>query len=153
MQFRIAANTVIRGETAAAWPLLEEALQTSRQLGNRLGESQALGFLARKAREGGDLALAVELSLESAAIAREVGWTWWESGQLDSAATFERERGQLDAAESHALRSLALSVGLGDRLHTVSTGAELAIIAAERGDAERAGRLWGPSRARRAPDA
>jgi predicted ATPase len=143
LRFRIAANTFMRGEAAAAWPLFEQALQTSRQLGNRIGECQALGFLTRRAHADGDLTLAVELSLESAAIAHEVGWSWWEAGQLGDTATFERERRNLDAAEAHALRSLGLSLDLGDRLHTVFTGAELAIIAAERGDAERAGRLWG----------
>ncbi len=60
---RIAANMFMRGEAAAAWPLLEESLQTSRQLGNRLGECQALGFLTRRAYADGDLALAVDQSL------------------------------------------------------------------------------------------
>ncbi len=143
VRFRIAANTFMRGEAAAAWPLFEQALEASRQLGNRLGECQAVGFLTRRAHADGDLALAVELSLQSAAIAHEVGWQWWEAGQLSDAATFERERGHLDAAEGLALRSLSLSLGLRDRLHTVFTCAELAIIAAERGDAEGAGRLWG----------
>lgn len=143
IRFRIAANMVMRGETATAWPLLEAALHSSRQLGLRLGEGQALGFLAQKAYGDGDLALALELSLKSAAIAREVGWEWWEANQLDSAATLERERGHLDAAEGHALRSLELSLGLRDRQHVVFAAAELAIIAAERGDGERAGRLWG----------
>ena len=140
---RAAWNMVMRGEAAAAWPLLEDALDAFRRLGLRLQEGEVLGFLSRKAHTDGDLARAIELSLQSAAIAREVGWAWWEAGQLDSAATLERERGHLDAAEAHALRSLVISLGLGDRMHTVFTGAELAIIAAERGDAERAGRLWG----------
>ena len=37
----------------------------------------------------------------------------------------------------------SLSLDLGDRRRLVFAGAELAILAAERGDAERAGRLWG----------
>lgn len=143
LRARAAWNMVMRGEAAAAWPLLEDALDAFRRLGSRLQEGEVLGFLSRKAHADGDLALAVDLSLESAAIAHEVGWAWWEAGQLEDAATFERERGHLDAAEGHALRSLRLSLGLGDRQHLVFTGAELAIIAAERGDPERAGRLWG----------
>ena len=82
-------------------------------------------------------------SSESAAIAHGVGWAWWEAGELNSAATFERECGRLDAAEGHAFRSLELSLGLGDRQHVLFAAAELAIIAAARGDAARAGRLWG----------
>jgi hypothetical protein len=86
---------------------------------------------------------AIELALESAAIAHEIDWGWWESGQFAAAAEFERERGDLDAAEGHALRCLELSLSLGDRRRAVLTAAKLAVIAAERGDAAQAGRLWG----------
>jgi len=143
LRYRVAANMVDRGETAAAWPLLEESLRTFRQLGLRRGEAQALGYLSEKAYGEGDLALAIERSLESAAIAHELGWEWWEAGQLRRAATFEREHGNLEGAENHALRSLELSLSLGDRRRVVFVAAELAILAVERGDAERAGRLWG----------
>jgi predicted ATPase/class 3 adenylate cyclase len=143
LRFRIAANMAMRGETAQAWPLLEDSLREFRLAGLRPGESQVLGFLADKARADGDLAGAIELALESAAIAHEVGWTWWEAGQLLNAAVFEREHEQLDAADAHALRSLELSLELGDRQHLVFTAAELAVIAADRGDPGRAGRLWG----------
>jgi non-specific serine/threonine protein kinase len=134
---------VNRGETAAAWPLLEESLRTFRQLGLPRGEAQVLGYLSEKAHGDRDLALASELSLESARIAHEADWTWWEAGQLCGAATFERERGNLDAAETHALRALELSLGLGDRRRVVPAASELAILAVERGDPERAGRIWG----------
>ncbi len=143
MRFRVAVSMVFRGEAAAAWPLLEESLSESRRLGLRLGESQALGFLAGKARHEGDDAGALEMTLESASIAREAGWAWWEAGQLLDAADLERERGNLDAAEKHALATLELGLGLGDRRVIVFTAAELAAIAAERGDPVRAGVLWG----------
>jgi tetratricopeptide (TPR) repeat protein len=142
-RFRVAANMVLRGEEAAAWPLLEEALRESREIGSRLGEGQALAFLARKAHAEGDLARACELVLESADIARAAGWSWWEAAQLHNAAVFERERGRLDEAEAHARRAFELSLGLGGRQNILYTAAELAIIAAARGDAARAGRLWG----------
>jgi hypothetical protein len=134
---------VTMGETTAAWPLLEESLRTFRQLGLPRGEAQVLGYLAEKPHGEGDLARAIELALESAAIAHEIDWGWWESWQLAAAAEFERERGDLDAAEGHALRCLELSLSLGDRRRAVLTAAKLALIAAERGDAEQAGRLWG----------
>ena len=143
LRYRVAGNMVNRGETAAAWPLLEESLSTFRQLGLPRGEAQALGYLSQKAHGDGDLALAIERSLESAAIVHEVGWTWWEAGQLCDAAGFERERGNLDDAEKHALRALELSLDVGDRRRLVFAATELAILAVERGDAARAGRLWG----------
>jgi predicted ATPase/class 3 adenylate cyclase len=143
IRFRIAASMAIRGETDAAWPLLEESLRESRQLGSRIGESQALGFLAGRAEGLGDYSGAVDLALESAAIAHEVGWSWWEANQLLNAARFEWERGDLAAAEHHARRSLELGLGLGDRQTVVFCGAELAVIAAKAPDPARAGRLWG----------
>jgi tetratricopeptide (TPR) repeat protein len=143
LRYRVAGHMVTMGETAAAWPLLEETLHIFRQLGLRRGEAQVLGYLAEKPHGEGDLARAIELSLESAAIAHEIGWAWWESGQLRAAAELELERGDLDSAEGHALRCLELSLGLGDRRRVVHTAADLAVIAAEHGDAERAGRIWG----------
>jgi predicted ATPase len=143
LRYRVAGNMVDRGETAAAWPLLEESLRTFRELGLPRGEAQALGYLAEKPHAEGDLAHAIELSLESAAVAQKIGWAWWESGQLRFAAALERGRGNLDAAEGHALRCLELSLALGDRRRVVFAAAELAVIAAERGDTKRAGRLWG----------
>jgi hypothetical protein len=143
MRFRIAASMVFRGETAAAWPLLDEVLRESRRLGNRLGECQALGFLADRANAQGDHAGALAMTLESAAIAHEVGWDWWEAGQLLSAATREREQGNLDAARRHAHRSLELSLGLGDHRSILFSAAALAIIAAQEVDPARAGLLWG----------
>ena len=69
----------------------------------RLGEGQALGFLAAE-RSGKVTSGALELSLESAAIAHEVGWAWWEAAS-SKAATFERERG-ISTRRGSALRSL-----------------------------------------------
>ena len=143
LRYRFAANMVKRGETAAAWPLLEESLRTFRQLDLPRGESQVLSYLGECLYEEGDRARAIELFVESAAIAHEIGWAWWESGVLAGAAELELELGNLDAAEDHALCSLGLSLGLGDRRRELLTAAKLAAIAAERGDAERAGRLWG----------
>ena len=143
LRFRVAANMVMRGENAQAWPLLEDSLREFQLAGLRPGESQVLGFLADKAEADGDLARAIELALESATIAHEVGWTWWEAGQLLNASMLERECERLDAAEDHALRSLKLSLGLGDRQNMVFAASALAAIAAGRGDAGRAGRLWG----------
>ena len=143
MRFRIAANMVMRGERETAWPLLEASLAEARALGHPIGECQALGFLADKAHRGGDVEQAIALALESATIAAALDWRWWEAGQYGEVAEMERELGRLDDAERHAQRSLELSHGLGDRRQMIFAGAELAIIAAYRGDAARAGLLWG----------
>jgi hypothetical protein len=102
-----------------------------------------LAYLSERPHGEGDLARAIELRLESAAIAHEIGWEWWESVQLAWAAELELQRGGIDTAGGHALRSLELSLRLGDRRSAVLTAGKLAVVAAEREDAEQAGRLWG----------
>jgi hypothetical protein len=134
---------VMRGEGESAWPLLEASLAEAREIGHPIGECQALGFLTHKAYGEGDVDQAISLALESAAIAARLGWTWWEAGEYANAASMERELGRFDDAEQHAARELELGLGLGDRRLMVFAGAELASIAAERGNATRAGLLWG----------
>ena len=140
---RIAANMMMRGDTAHGWPAMEECLLESQRLGLRLGEAQALGFLSNKAYEEGDLTLALDMTLASAEIAEEAGWAWWAAAQFDNAGMFERQLGRLDAAEHYAERALHLALAVGDRRQTVFGAAGLAVIAAARGEAERAGRFWG----------
>ena len=143
MRMRVAANMLMRGETEAAWPLLEASLDESRSLDLPLGVSQALAFLSDRSRRAGDFDEAVQMCIESADLARDVGWTWWEAGQLESAATIELERGDFDASELHATRAASLSLELGDRQHTIFAASHLAVLAVERRDLDRAGRIWG----------
>ncbi len=143
LRFRVAANMVMRGEADAAQPLLDEALRDFRQLGLTLGEGQVLYFHAQRAAATGDHAIACDLYRESASIAHEAGWSWWELGSLANAADAERERGNLEAADDLAFRSLELAVQVGDRQGAVYAGAILAGVAALQGDAARAGLLWG----------
>jgi hypothetical protein len=102
-----------------------------------------LGYLVDKAYGDGDLDGAIELALESAGVARRIGWAWWEAGQRHVAASLERERGNLGAAEEHARAALELSLNLGDRRRLMLAAGELAALASTRGDGEQAGRLWG----------
>jgi hypothetical protein len=81
--------------------------------------------------------------LESAELARTAGWTWWETGQLAAAAGIERERGHLEDAEHLARMALDLSIEMGDRRMMVFLAAELAVVAARQGNAERSGIFWG----------
>ena len=143
MRFRVAANMVMRGEGEVAWPLLEASLAEARALGHPIGECQALGFLVGKAYREGAVEQAIALALESAGIAANLGWSWWEAGAYADAASMERELGRFDDAEGHATRQLEIALGLGDRRLLVFAAAELASIAADRGDVARAGLLWG----------
>lgn len=104
---------------------------------------QVLSYLGLRADLEGDAATAQRLREQSAAIAHEFGWTWWELHELMKLSELERRRGRLPAAEDYARRSLALAIGIGDRMATVFSTAELASTAALRGEVAAAGRLWG----------
>ena len=107
----------------------------------RLGETT--GTLGAIARDAGDAERAYALISESAVIARQTGVVWWEGGMLAELAALELNVGRVDEAETHARESLAIAEALYDRPGRVFGAGLLAWAAATRGEAERAGRLWG----------
>ena len=101
--------------------------------------------------ENGDDAAAFELIEQSAALARNVGVPWWEAGMLAELAALS-----LRAGRSTRPRSTpgvhALATQVGDREGRVFALGLLAVVAAERGQPERAagcGRDRGRAGARR----
>ena len=74
---------------------------------------------------------------------------WWESGALAELACLALNAGLLEEGEAHARESLAIAVQLHDRPGRIFGVGILARVAAERGQSERAGRLWGASRTSR----
>jgi predicted ATPase/class 3 adenylate cyclase len=91
----------------------------------------------------GDLDAAVELTRRSAEMARDSGWSWWESGQRHELLVLALLRGDLDEAEREGLAALEMERRQENRLWTLYTLAGLAQVALARGDLERAGLLWG----------
>ena len=67
---------------------------------------------------------------------------WWESGALAELACLSLNAGLLDEGESQARESLEIAVRLRDRPGRIFGVGILARVAAERGQHERAGRLW-----------
>jgi predicted ATPase len=107
----------------------------------RLGETT--GTLGAIARDAGDAERAYALISESAVIARQTGVVWWEGGMLAELAALDLNAGRVEEAETHARESLAIAEQLHDRPGRVFGVGLLAWAAAERGEPERAGRLWG----------
>jgi tetratricopeptide (TPR) repeat protein len=107
------------------------------------GLAQTTGTLGAIARDSGDEQRGYELITDSARMAREVGLRWWESGALAELACLALNAGRIDEAEALARESLRLAKELHDRAGRVFGVGLLARIAAERGQSERAGRLWG----------
>jgi hypothetical protein len=143
LRYHLAAAMISTDEEAAAWPILEELLDTFRELKLPRGEAQVLGYLGDRPLHDGDLQRAIDLTLESARIAREDDWPWWEAGQLGGACWLEMQRDNLEAADAHGRAAVDIDLRLGNHQRATRAAGMLAVIAAERGQVERAGRLWG----------
>ena len=94
-------------------------------------------------RDAGDEDRAYDLITKSAVLAREIAVPWWESGMLAELAQLALNAGRVDEGETRALESLALADQIRDRGGRVFGVGLFARLATERGQFERAGRLWG----------
>jgi tetratricopeptide (TPR) repeat protein len=107
------------------------------------GQMQTTGTLGAVARDLGDDAHALELIAKSAALAGNGDMPWWQAGMLAEHAALLLRGGNLEEAELTARESLTIAEQLHDRGGRVFGVGLLAVVAAERGERERAGRLWG----------
>jgi predicted ATPase/class 3 adenylate cyclase len=135
-----------KGDLDRARVLVDESQAIYERSDDRLerifGLAQTIGTLGAIARDAGEERRASELIEQSAAMGREVGVPWWESGMLAELASLSLGAGRIDEAETRARESLALAEQLRDRPGRVFGVGLLAWVAAERGQSERAGRLW-----------
>ncbi len=106
-------------------------------------ESTGLYLLGQLRLNEGDVEAATELTRRSADRAREVGWAWWESGQLHALLMLALERGDLEEAEREGVAALLLEREQKNRLWALYTVAGMAQVALAKGDLGRAGVLWG----------
>jgi predicted ATPase len=150
---RIGINTLMLGDRERAQEQLEESLALFRKLGSARGEAEAIGALGYVAHDARDFERALELFNRSERMAAEVGFTWWELSMVGYGADCEFELGRIDASEAKNRRALDLARQIDDRQALIYTLAHIARDAAVRGDACRAGRLWGAleAEAERAP--
>jgi predicted ATPase/class 3 adenylate cyclase len=144
---RLGNQAMRQGELGRAQDLTQRSHAIHEQNENKWGVAQTLGTLGAIARDAGDDDAAYELIAQSAAIAREIGdagfIAWWTAGMLVELAAISLRAGRLDDAEARAKESLALAEDLRDRAGRVFALGVLACLAAERGQLEGAGRLWG----------
>ena len=143
MLYRLATNRLYTGELNEAHRLLEESVTIFRQLENRMGESEALGNLGSVELELGNSSRGRQLIEESIRIAREIGFSWWVAGKLGDLAADALEHGELEQGERWAREALELRRTMGGRQRIVAAVALLAWAAAQRGEAGRAGLIWG----------
>jgi predicted ATPase len=140
---RLGISAMWRGELAQARELVEISDQIHQRTGDVWGRAQTTGTLGAIARDEGEERSALELVRESAGLAREAGVPWWQSGALAELACLSLDAGLLEEGEARARESLAIADQLRDRPGRIFGVGILARVAAEHGQGERAGRLWG----------
>jgi predicted ATPase len=144
---RLGIQAMRQGELAHAREYVDASWELHRRNENpdarAWARTQVVGTLGAIARDEGDAARAFELVAESLEIVREFGHPWWESGMLAELGAQALEAGRTDEAASRARESLALAREMRDRPGRVFGVGLLAVVAAERGEAELAGMLWG----------
>jgi predicted ATPase len=140
---RVALNAMRLGEPERASELAEQSMELHVKVGNRFGQAEAVGALGAVARDLGHNERAFELMEESAAIAEEAGIPWWVMGMQLELAQLDLAAGRTEDGEARAREALAMAAEMRDRGGRVFGVGLLAAVAAERGEHERAGRLWG----------
>ncbi len=142
LEHMMAVGAWRRGEWDRMRELTEHALALARERFTFL-ELTGHWLSGQLALHDGDVEGAVDLTQRSAEMARDAGWSWWESGQRHELLMLALRRGDLDEAEREGLLALEMERTQENRLWALYTLAGLAQVALVRGDLERAGLLWG----------
>jgi tetratricopeptide (TPR) repeat protein len=150
---RIAVRKSFTGDLEGARRLIDESLASHRRTGFKKGEAGCVALLGDLERKAGAQERALELYDRALVLSRETGFTWWEKHVLLAKSLSYFALGQPVEAAECSRASLALARDMEDRIGLVDGLAFLARAAADLGDVERSGRLWGAidAEVRRAP--
>jgi tetratricopeptide (TPR) repeat protein len=140
---RLGYSTWYRGDLERALALAKEGLAGTQRSGIMREQAQALALLGEVEFELGNHDAGLDLMEQSTATAAACGFQWWEARILLRLGKRRRALGRADEAESSALAGLRLAAELNDRRRTLQLLDLLSVLAADRGDAERCGRLRG----------
>ena len=135
---RLGHSSWYRGDLEQAIALGREGLDGARRVGNARTEAQALGLLGELECERANHPAGVALLAESAAVAAACDFRWWQARMLLRMGKRLREAGRPEEAERTAREGLSLAVDLADRRRILQLLDLLAVLAAERGDRDRA---------------
>jgi tetratricopeptide (TPR) repeat protein len=140
--YRSAVQARISGDLGLALALAEEGRALHRGE-SPWAESQTLSLLANMAWHDGRQEEALDLAVRSADLAGIARSRWLQSNSLSMAGQMALEMGRLSQAEEICLGALEIARQIGDRQRIAYLLTLLAWAAADRGNGERAGRLWG----------
>jgi predicted ATPase len=140
---RLSVGALMAKDLARARRLLEESLAMCKTWPNPKLEADAVGKLAWVEHGEGNVERALALFEESARLCEQVGFTWMQASAMLDIAELSYDLGRAEVAEARGREGLRLARELVDRSTSVYALGLLARFAAEDGDVERAGRLWG----------
>ena len=140
MLFRLGVEAARLGDTNRARALCEESLAMDT---DGFNVAQASSLLGDVAVGEGRYEEAFELFDRSADLAERIGFDWWRAGVLINAAEYALKLGRIDQAAPRAQAGLRIAHAMGDRQTTAFALSLHAWIAADAGEPDRAGHLWG----------
>jgi predicted ATPase len=147
LEARLSSVALNLGDLDEAERLIRSVLAFFRGTRFRKGEVPQIGQLGMIACLRGDAERGLELILESAAGAAEIGFVFMQAGMLSTAAGIALETGRPEDAERWAREAIPLLARIGAREGVVWALILLARLASERDEPERAGLLWGAAEA------
>jgi predicted ATPase/class 3 adenylate cyclase len=132
-----------QGSHAQAIELLEAALEISRVADDKLIAARTLNMLGGVLLMTGQFERSARAHEQASAIFTEVGWRSAGASNVGGLADVALAQGDPDRAERCGLDTLELVSGFGDERNEMYAVAQLACVAALRGNVHSAGRLWG----------
>jgi tetratricopeptide (TPR) repeat protein len=142
MRLRRALGPAAGGNYAQATDYQLQALRTSRETGNRLGEVHALGNLGRLDLRQGHFAQAADRHREALALSRETGDQVAEVEALNGLGEVMLAIGPLDDARAHHVSALRLASQIGAKHEQAHAHRGLAQACDAMGDPDQARRHW-----------
>ncbi|MBI1744913.1 tetratricopeptide repeat protein [Candidatus Acetothermia bacterium] len=130
----VGSFTRLQGDFSNAQALNQQALELSRQSGDKIGIAQALGNLGSFAWEQGNYAESQTYFEASLALSRELGDKSGIAGTLRNLAVNAFEQGDLEQARARFSEALALRRELGDTLNIAMTLGDLGVVIQHQND-------------------
>jgi predicted ATPase len=144
MTARLAVEASRSGDLVRARELCEQSLAMD---SNPFNASQVWRILGGIAHREDNPDEAIELVDRAAQQAGEIGFRWWQAGSLLQAAEYGLMSGRITDVRSRLRDALSIADAIGDSKLSWYGLALLAWAAAEAGDAQAAGSLWGAAEA------
>jgi predicted ATPase len=143
LRHRVAVSDINGGDLPGAKMVLEDNVVRARELGSTFLEAEALGALGSIEYGLGNVESAIELMRRHVELSNQLGFLWFVAVGLVNLAEYGLELGDLEEAERAGRECAAVCRAIGDvRVGAAALGT-LAAVARRRGDARRAGTLWG----------